>query len=49
MAYDDDKLDQKIVARKMLAIVTDLNNREFGGRPAVTCFSYHRGKTSPER
>jgi photosynthetic reaction center cytochrome c subunit len=48
-AYGDDKLETKIVARGMLAMVMDLNNREFGGRQAVTCFTCHRGKSIPDR
>jgi hypothetical protein len=48
-AYDDDKLGTKVVARRMLAMVKDLNDREFGGRQAVTCFTCHRGKSTPDQ
>ncbi len=48
-AYDDDKLETKVVARRMLAMVRDLNAREFAGRQAVTCFTCHRGKSTPDR
>jgi hypothetical protein len=48
-AYDDDQLAKKVIARKMLSMVMDLNHREFAGRQAITCFTCHRGKSSPDR
>jgi hypothetical protein len=48
-AYDSDKSEMKLTARKMLRMVADLNHREFEGEQAVTCFTCHRGKTIPER
>jgi hypothetical protein len=48
-AYDSDKSDKKLTARKMLSMVADLNHREFGGQQAVTCFTCHRGKEIPDR
>jgi hypothetical protein len=48
-AYDSDQLPAKAIARKMLSMVADLNQREFAGRPAVTCATCHRGKSTPDR
>ncbi|HZE89448.1 MAG TPA: c-type cytochrome, partial [Verrucomicrobiae bacterium] len=44
---DKDDKDEKKVARKMIQMVMDLNKTSFGGRPAVTCNSCHRGATHP--
>ncbi len=48
-AYDSDQLEKKLIARKMLSMVKDLNERQFGGREAVTCFTCHRGKLTPDQ
>jgi hypothetical protein len=48
-AYDSDKSEKKLTARKMMTMVADLNHREFEGVRAVTCFTCHRGKTIPDR
>jgi hypothetical protein len=47
-AYDKD-LEKKVIARRMLSMVQDLNRQQFGGRPTVTCFTCHRGKLTPEQ
>ena len=48
-AYDNDALESKVTARKMLAMVADLNHREFGDRHVITCATCHRGKSIPDR
>jgi hypothetical protein len=48
-AYDSDKLETKVTARKMMSMVADLNRREFAGRQAVACITCHRGKTIPDQ
>jgi len=40
--YRDDK-PAKVRARQMIAMVLDLNRRNFNGRPVITCYSCHRG------
>ena len=46
-AYDSDEKPAKKMARKMITMTLDLNQREFAGREAITCATCHRGKTSP--
>jgi hypothetical protein len=36
-------------ARQMIAVMNDINQRHFGGRPMVTCFTCHQGKFPPEQ
>lgn len=43
----DDK-PQKLMARKMIAMVRDINKNTFNGERTVTCNSCHRGRTQPE-
>jgi len=45
-AQKDDK-PPKQVARKMITMVQDLNKKSFGGRQVVTCYTCHRGSTTP--
>jgi hypothetical protein len=44
----DDKQPKK-TARKMIQMVMDLNNKNFGGRKVVTCYTCHRGSTEPTK
>lgn len=43
----DDK-HEKVVARKMLEMVNDLNAKNFNGAAKVTCFTCHRGEAHPK-
>jgi photosynthetic reaction center cytochrome c subunit len=38
---------RKLMARRMIVMVNALNQANFGGRRAVTCYSCHRGDTRP--
>ena len=42
-----DTKPQKQRAREMIRMVMDLNTRNFGGQPVVTCFTCHNGKPIP--
>jgi len=42
-----DGTPQKERAREMMRMVIDLNQRNFGGRTVVTCFTCHRGMPRP--
>ncbi len=42
----DDKPEKK-TARRMIQMVMDINAKTFGGRDAVTCYTCHRGATTP--
>ena len=44
---DKDDKPAKRTARKMIQMVKDLNANSFGGRDAVTCYTCHRGGTTP--
>jgi outer membrane lipoprotein-sorting protein len=41
-----DDRDAKLTARKMIAMVREIN-KNFGGRPVVTCYTCHRGNVEP--
>jgi len=45
--YEADTKPAKVTARRMIQMVIDLNKNSFGGRPAVTCNSCHRGSSRP--
>ena len=38
----------KIRARQMIRMVKAINEANFGGRPFVTCYTCHRGETTPK-
>src|SRR5258708_33227350 len=38
---------RKIIARRMVTMVTAINQNNFGGRQMVTCWSAHRGRDKP--
>lgn len=42
----DDK-PPKQIARRMIEMVSEINNANFGGQPTVTCNTCHRGQTKP--
>ena len=37
----------KMVARRMIQMVADINRTQFGGREVVNCFTCHQGSTRP--
>lgn len=43
-----DQKEPKRVARDMLVMVRDLNAKHFGGEQKVTCYTCHRGSTTPQ-
>lgn len=44
---DSDVKPVKLVARRMMTMVADLNRTQFGGREVVTCITCHQGSTKP--
>lgn len=42
-----DETPMKETARKMMAMVSEINARNFGGRRVLTCFSCHNGNERP--
>lgn len=45
--YWKDEKPAKTTARQMIRMVDDINNKNFGGKPVVTCNSCHRGNVIP--
>ena len=45
--FDDDSKPPKNVARMMLGMVNDINAKFPDGKTHVTCFTCHRGNTTP--
>jgi outer membrane lipoprotein-sorting protein len=45
--YAKDVNPRKQMARRMVAMMADINKQHFGGRQVVTCFSCHRGSLRP--
>jgi len=45
--YWEDEKSAKAKARQMIRMVDDINNKNFGGQPVVTCNSCHRGNAIP--
>jgi photosynthetic reaction center cytochrome c subunit len=45
--YADDT-PKKTIARRMIAMVQELNRANFGGRRIVTCYTCHRGDMNPQ-
>jgi hypothetical protein len=45
--WESDEKEAKGVARTMIVMVRDINDRHFGGEQAVTCNSCHRGQIRP--
>lgn len=48
-AWERDDKPPKRIAREMMRMVLDINTRQFGGRMVVTCYTCHRGTTTPDR
>jgi hypothetical protein len=46
--YAKDISPRKQMARRMVAMMTEINKQYFGGRQVVTCFSCHRGGNRPK-
>lgn len=47
-AFDKDDKHEKLVARKMIQMATEINTSHFKGEMRVTCWTCHRGATEPE-
>ncbi len=45
--YASDEKEEKATARLMIKMVLDLNKTSFHGNPEVSCYTCHRGRTSP--
>jgi len=45
--FDKDDKPTKLVARRMIKMVFDLNKGSFNGERAVSCFTCHRGNLTP--
>jgi hypothetical protein len=45
--FDKDEKPTKLMARRMMKMVFDLNKGSFNGESAVSCFTCHRGKPTP--
>jgi hypothetical protein len=45
--FDKDDKPTKLVARRMIKMVFDLNKGSFNGERAVSCFTCHRGNPTP--
>jgi hypothetical protein len=45
--YASDEKEEKATARRMVKMVLDANKSTFNGNPQVTCWTCHRGRTSP--
>src|SRR5262245_46632815 len=45
--WESDEKEAKGVARAMITMVRDINDRHFGGEVAITCNSCHRGQIRP--
>lgn len=46
--YASDEKAEKATARTMIKMVLDLNKNTFHGNPEVSCWTCHRGRTSPQ-
>jgi hypothetical protein len=45
--FASDENPQKVRAREMIRMVMDINQKNFGGQPVVSCFTCHRGSPRP--
>ncbi|HEU5323109.1 MAG TPA: c-type cytochrome, partial [Methylomirabilota bacterium] len=45
--WEKDDKAAKVTARKMIAMVQQLNREQFAGQPVVSCFTCHRGHQRP--
>ena len=46
--WESDEKEEKLTARKMMTMVLAINKDNFRGSPSVSCFTCHRGRTSPQ-
>src|SRR5882762_136643 len=46
--YASDEKEEKATARTMIKLVLDTNKNTFNGNPQVSCWTCHRGRTSPQ-
>src|SRR6266850_7806982 len=46
--YASDEKEEKATARRMVKLVLDANKNTFNGSPQVSCWTCHRGRTSPQ-
>ena len=46
-SYALDTVPRKVMARRMVTMLAGINQANFGGRQAVTCFTCHRGTDRP--
>ena len=45
--YPSDDKEEKLTARRMIKMVLDINKATFNGNTEVSCYTCHRGRTSP--
>jgi photosynthetic reaction center cytochrome c subunit len=45
--FEKDDKETKLIARKMILMVMDINKNSFSGQQAVTCYTCHRGSPKP--
>jgi hypothetical protein len=45
--FAKERVAHKDIARKMIEMTFDLNNKHFDGRDEITCFTCHRGQAHP--
>lgn len=46
--WESDEKEEKLTARKMMTMVLGINKDNFRGSPSVSCYTCHRGRTSPQ-
>jgi photosynthetic reaction center cytochrome c subunit len=46
--WESDDKEEKLTARKMMTMVLALNKDNFRGTPTVSCYTCHRGRSTPQ-
>lgn len=46
--WESDEKEEKVTARKMMTMVLALNKDNFRGSPTVSCYTCHRGRSTPQ-
>ena len=46
--WESDDKEEKLTARKMMTMVLALNKDNFRGSPTVSCYTCHRGRSTPQ-
>jgi Photosynthetic reaction centre cytochrome C subunit len=46
--WESDDKEEKLSARRMMTMVLGINKDNFRGSPSVSCYTCHRGRTSPQ-